>query len=331
MSSQKASTLQSKFLSSLSNDERAHVFELSKKLEVQVRGWVERYPQLVRPVRVPQGCLTLAAAAPFLGADKLMPAALMIFWVFITDDLVDEGIKKGSVSANELWGRFDRALALLKNPRQVDTGGDPLLEALKEIRDELARFPRFELLRGHLVEGLRRFLLRMRREAEWNAAYRHSPRHSMPTFRRYLKNERQTSGSRLIYLCVLTTMEEVSIRSAKDLQPLFAMEYQAACSIRLANDLRGYEREVGEGKQLNALNLLKLELETKEGLAEAAALEKARELLTAAISDGLKNCVELKGKDAATDAERFIVNLASFACDFYAHHDYHHNIVRAQG
>ena len=273
----------------------------------------------------------MAAAAPFLEADRLVPAALMIFWLFAADDLVDEGIMKGSVSAGEIWCRFDRALALLKNPKQADTGGEPLLEALREIRDELARFPRFGLLRQHLAEGLRRFLLRMRREAEWNAAFRASPQHPMPSFRRYLKNERQTSGSRLIYLCVLTTMEGVSIRSGHDLKPLFAMEYHAACSIRLANDLRGYEREVGEGKQLNALNILTYKFKKDEGLVDVAALEKARETLNAAISDGLRNCLELKRKDVATDPERFIVNLASFACDFYAHHDYHHNLVRSNG
>jgi terpene synthase-like protein len=320
VSSQK---LQSKYLAGLSGEEQKHIFTLSAALARPLGEWVARHSQLMRPVRTPQVCLTLAATAPFLDVAALLPAARMIFWVFAADDLADEG----GMPTAELWPRLDRCLALLDNPGEASTGGDPLLEVLKELRDELARYPLFATLRPHLAEGLRAFLRGMHREHEWSAEYRDSPLHPVPSFAEYLENERRTTGSLLILMCVLTTMNDPSVPA--HLPRLLEMERAISVSIRLANDVRGYEREVGEGK-LNALTILQHELMKQEGLEAGAALDRARAKVKELIPNGLELCQTLGRKERTTSVnpERFITNLVAFTCDFYAHHDYHHTLVR---
>lgn len=327
MSSQKSNALKSKFLASLSDEDRAHVFSLTEQLARPVGAWMARYSTLMRPVRLPQGCLTLAATAPFLDAAALQPTAQLIFWIFAVDDIVDEGLQPIA----EVWPRLERALSLLERPESTDTGGDPLLEALRDIRDGLARSPFFATSRPLLARALRDFVSCMQREYDWSAAFRNSPERPSPSFDEYLDSERRTTGSLPILLCMLTMLGDDSV--AEHLPRLLDMEREIAVSIRLANDLRGYERETGEGK-LNALGILQREVRQREpGLDDAAALERARTALKERMPQGLERSLQL-AKAASTRtgrAESFLTNLVSFTCDFYAHHDYHHVLVKTHG
>lgn len=326
MSSSKATALQSKFLSSLPEDARNHVFALMGKLAPALGEWVARYPTLMRPVRVPQVALTVAATAPFLGVEALLPTAKLICWIFAADDLVDE--HQGPL--DDVWPRLQRAVALLEQPARTDTGGDALLEALRQIRDELARYPLFATLQPRLAKAMSDFMAGMRQESEWSAEYRNAPHHPYPSASEYLESELRTSGSLPIFLSVLTTLGDGSVPA--HLSRLLAMEHEAAIGIRIANDLRGYERESSQGK-LNVLGIRKLELMREQGLEEAAALEQARTKLKGDIAAALKSC-ELLDKNEHTESKRpecFIQHLAAFTCDFYAHHDYHHLLVNTAG
>jgi hypothetical protein len=326
MSSQKASTLRSKFLASLSDEERARIFALTRELERPLGEWVARHPQLMRAVRVPQLSLTLAVAAPYLEVSALLPAARMSFWLFAVDDLLDEGL----LPADKLWPLLERALALLDNREGADTGGEPLLEALRDIRDELARFELFAPLRPHLVQALASLLEGMRRELEWSARSRATPELPLPlSFEEYLEQGGiHTIGVLPVYECMLITMGDASIVSR--LPHILSMGREAARCIRLANDLRSYERELAEGK-LNALGLLQREL--IKALGPDDALKKAREQVGDQIRLGLEGCLKL-GSEAPSDSrrpEQYLADLVSFVCDFYAHHDYHHTLERQNG
>ncbi|HYO53615.1 terpene synthase family protein [Archangium sp.] len=318
MSSQKESTSQIKYLAGMSGEERAHIFSLAGELGRPLGEWVARYPQLLRPFRIPQASLTLSATAPFLDAASLLPAAQLMFWVFAADDLFDEGPQP----AAELVPRLERCLALLGNPEDADAGGDPMLEVMRDARDSLARFPLFATLRPHLVEALRDMVRCMHRESDWSAAYRRSPRQPLPSFAEYLENGGPTTGSLPFYLGVFSAMDDASL--AAHLPRLLRMNREAATSIRCANELRGYEREVGEGK-LNGLIILQRELMNQEKLDEAAALERARTMVKDRIPVGLERCRELTRHERTQSGnpERFILNIAAFICDFYVHHDFH--------
>lgn len=318
MSSQKERIAQIKYLAVKSDEERAHILSLAGELGRPLGEWVARYPQLLRPFRIPQASLTLSATAPFLTAASLLPGAQLMFWVFAVDDLFDEGPQP----AAELVPRLERCLALLGNPEDTDTGGDPMREVMRDARDSLGHLPLFAPLRPYLVEALRDMVRCMHRESDWSAAYRRAPQQPLPAFAEYLENGGPTTGSLPFYLGVFSAMEDASIPA--HMPRLLEMNRAASASIRCANELRGYEREVGEGK-LNGLTILQRELMVQEKLDEAAALERARELVKARIPTGLERCQQL-ARQTRTDsgnAERFILNIAAFICDFYVHHDFH--------
>jgi hypothetical protein len=356
MSSQKESIPQIKFLAAKPEKERAHIFKLAGELGRPLGEWVARYPQLMRPFRIPQASLTLAATAPFLSADQLLPPAHLMFWIFVVDDLFDEAPER----ASELLPRLERCLALLDNPQEGVTGGDPLLEIMRDARDSLASFPLFPTLRPRLVQSLRDMVKCMHRECEWSVGFRTSSQQSVPSFLEYLENGLPTTGALPLYLGVFMAIDDSSVEGC--LPQLYDMALQAAISIRCANELRGYEREVKEGK-LNGLVILQRELMAQQpGLEGTAALEQARKVLEARIPEGLRLCRQrLTGqmtqesiggaanplrtwamgenfvgsmrspeprkneRTGSENPERFIMNIASFICDFYVHHDFHLN------
>lgn len=317
MSTQK-DTPQIKYLAVMSGEERAHVFALAGALGRPLGEWVARYPQLLRPFRVPQASMTLSATAPFLDAASLLPAAKLMFWVFAVDDLFDEGPQP----AAELVPRLERCLALLGNPEDGDTGGDPMREVMRDARDALAQFPLFAPLRPYLIDALRDMVRCMHRESDWSAAYRRAPQEPLPSFAEYLENGGPTTGSLPFYLGVFSAMDDASLPS--HMPRLLKMNGEAATSIRCANELRGYEREVGEGK-LNGLTILQRELMRQETLDAAASLERARTMVKERIPVGLERCRELARAERTRSGnpERFILNIAAFICDFYVHHDFH--------
>lgn len=318
MSSQKESIQQIKFLARMSDEKRAHVFALASELGRALWPWVGRYPQLLRPFRIPQASLTLSATAPFLDAASLLPGAQLMFWVFAVDDLFDEGPQP----AAELVPRLERCLALLGNPEDTDTGGDPMREMMRDARDSLGRLPLFTFLRPYLVEALREMVRCMHRESDWSSAYRRDSQQPLPSFAEYLENGGPTTGSLPFYLGVFSAMADASIPA--HMPRLLEMNRVASASIRCANELRGYEREMGEGK-LNGLIILQREFLAQEKIDAAVALERARELLKARIPAGLERCQELARTEhtQSANAERFIMNITAFICDFYVHHDFH--------
>lgn len=327
MSSSKKGALRSKFLESLSEAERAHVFALSGELSGQLEPWVKRYAPLMRAVRVPQLALTMAATASFLGVRELLPAARLSMWLFAVDDLCDERPGPGGLLEDApLWSRLERGVALLEGASR-DTGGEPLLEALGDIRDELEGFALFASLRPLMVGELRELLGAMRLEEEWSVRARSSPQAPLPSLRDYLERGGLHSiGVLPVYMALLTTMGDDSIPA--HLPRLLELGREAAICIRFANDLRSYERELAEGK-LNALGILQRELSAEQGLEPAQALEKAREEVKMRMAAVLERCVALGRGERTQSArpERYTTDLVSFVCDFYAHHDYHHTVA----
>jgi hypothetical protein len=326
MSSSKKSTLQSKFLAGLPGEERERIFARTSKLSEALREWVVRYPELMRERRVGPLCLTLVAPAPFLDVSALLPAV---------DDMLDEH----TVPADKLWPLLKQCRLLLDNPQAVDidavdtegvgTRGRALLESLRDIRAELAGFPLFELLRPRLVKHLGWGLRSMRRELEYITSP-HPPRWS---FYDYLaKCGIHTIGFFPVYLCLLITMGDESV--PEHLDELIAIGREAAIGIRLANDIRSYERELAEGK-FNSLGLLQREfLEMDHGLGPEEALEKVRVTVKDYLMPNRMEYCSKLGQTQLTRtsrAECYITDLVAFVCDFYAHHDYHHTLVRQDG
>ncbi|PTL82370.1 terpene synthase family protein [Vitiosangium sp. GDMCC 1.1324] len=321
----KASLLKSKYLSALPSDVQARVFELTAELARPLGEWVARYP-FMRAVRVPQIALTLAAAGPFRDAPALLPCTRLVAWIFAVDDMMDEGL----IPYAELCARVERCLPILDGAEGSTGQDDPLFQGLREIRDEFARSPLFPALQPHWSHATRQLLGGMQREDQWSAQYRESGQRERPSFEAYLDNGFYSIGVPATYRGALITLGDESVPS--HLPRLREMEREASICVRLANDVRSYEREVAEQK-LNSLTLLQQELVRSAGLTEAAALEQARATIQSSIQQGLERCTALArtGQTTTGYPERFILGIAGFACDFYTQHDYHHILVRQNG
>ncbi len=334
MSSSKETVLKSEFLAGLTEEERRRVFTRSGMLSALLGKWVADYPGIMRPVRVPQLSLTLAAAAARLEgpsddevARRLLPAACLSMWLFSVDDTLDESIEPAAA----MWPRFEQYLSLFGENPDVGTGGEPLLAALRDIREQLRGdegTPRscFDALRPHLRESLAKVRDGMRYEDDWS-----SQRQSAPSFEEYLdKAGRHSIGVMPVYLCILITLGDDSLQP--HLGRLLTLGDQASICIRLANDLRSYERESAEGK-LNSIGLRQRELMQRDGVDAQKALEQARAAVKERMSRALETFL-VPGAGESTGVrhlERLCNDLVAFACNFYSHHDYHHALKTQDG
>ncbi|SEU21955.1 terpene synthase family protein [Stigmatella erecta] len=332
MSSRPENLLRSTFLDSLPGPECEHIFALTQELSASLAAWCAKYPALLRPARVPQISLTLAASAPFLSPRELLPTGCLFLWLFAVDDLCDErspGPEDGAPLS--LWARFEQAVSWLEAPEDAAPHGEPLLQAIRDIRDGLAPLPLFSALRAPLAQSLRDFLRGMQLETEWSRLHRQSPPGPAPSLQEYLEKAACfTTGTLPIYLSVLMATRDAAI--VPRLPHFMGLGHEAAVSIRLANDLRSYEKELAEGK-LNSLILLQREGMAQHGTAPTAALERGRAEVRAHLLGAMERCSQLGGEEATAGcrATQTIVNAVAFACGFYAHHDFHHALVRQDG
>ena len=324
-SQQRESSLKSKYLAALPDEVRTRVFEVTSQLARPLGEWVARHP-LMRPVRVPQICLTLAVPDPYCDVAALQPAVRLVAWIFAVDDLTDEG----NVSPDEVWARLERCLQRLESAQAPGEAEDPLYQGLWEIREDVARLPLFSALRKDWERSLRQLVDSMRREHQWSTRYREFPEQPLPTYSEYVENGRCSVGVLPIFLSAFMAVGKPEMLAR--LPALFVLEQQAASCIRLANDLRSYEKEMAEGK-LNSIVLVRRELAQREGLSEAAALERAVAFTRERIKEGLAQCEVLARAEGNPPgwAELFLIRIAGFSCDFYTHHDYHHSLTRENG
>ncbi|MET0401847.1 MAG: terpene synthase family protein [Cystobacter sp.] len=343
MSSAKESTLQSKYLQGLP-DQGAQVFALTGELSAALRPWMDKHQRMValthapekimRGARARQLCLTLAAAAPFLEVRELLPATCMGTWMFVVDELTDEH----ALISSPLWDGLCRFPALFDAPPSAELLAEPTLgplaEALGDIQEQLRGRSLFAAVRPELALSVGDVLKGMAAEELWSTRYQDPSRPPLPGLEEYLEQGAlQTTGVFPVIVSLLGALEDDSIE--RHLPRLLEMGRQAAICVRLANDLRTYEKELAQGK-LNALGLVQREGMAREGLGEAEALERARLGVQARLDAAVARCMSLGAPENAErtttrHAERFISNLVAFVCDFYTHHDYHHVLVRQDG
>jgi hypothetical protein len=308
--------LKSVFLSALSDDERVRIFDLTARTARAVHPWVVNYP-LIRRVRVWPLSLSIAAAAPFCSVNALATTAHMNLWVFTVDDLFDEEI----VPFRELRRRMQRYQQILSGERAQPGGErDTLVQALQDIRDDLASYPLFEQLEPHWKEALSQTLASMTEEHRWRSVYRETGG-GLPSYDEYLQHAVYSIGGPPHVWTMLIAINDPS--TLAHLPRLTQMGYHASLCIRLANDVQSYAKELSEGK-INSIILRQREL-MAAGIDEDTALQRARAAAVEGIRGGLARLVELAQLDRTETGwpEQAIVDIARFVTDFYVHHDYH--------
>ncbi|HLZ31517.1 MAG TPA: terpene synthase family protein [Chloroflexota bacterium] len=303
--------LRSRFLAALEPADRARIVDLSGHMSHAVHAWAERYP-LIRGVRVAPLSLSVAAGGfPFTTLEALISTARLSLWVFTVDDLFDEG----HAAEHELIERAECYRALIH--REVACPpNDGLATALCDVRDDLARYPLFDRLGTEWATALCGTVDGMLAEYQWSL-----PRASLPSYAEYVRNGRYSIGGPPHMWAAVITADDAS--APAHVEHLRAMEQLASTSIRLANDLQSFEKEVAEG-QINALVILSRALE-EQGMSAPAAFRQAAARVQADMLSGLRSLTGLRA-GVVTDTghpEAAMDNIARFVCDFYTHHDYH--------
>jgi hypothetical protein len=315
--------LQSLFLASLEPAAQARIFDLSAKTSAALHRWAVRYP-LMRRVRVGPLSLSVAAGAPFASVEALISTARLSLWVFTLDDLFDE---EGLPHA-ELIERAERYRALARSEIPC-LAGDNMATALCEVRDDLASYPLFGPLGVEWANALCGTIDGMVHEYEWRLAYRDvadAPA-LLPSYDEYVATGRYSIGGPPHIWAAVITSDDPS--TPAHLDQLGAMEKLASTCVRLANDLRSYQKEIDEGK-INTLVILSRELRAR-GVSRDVAYQHAEARVHADIVAGLNQLSELRAAAGTQTGhpEAAIDNIARFVCEFYTHHDYHTFLAEA--
>lgn len=307
--------LRSNFLESRDPSEQVRIFDLSARAAQTLHRWAARYP-LIRRVRVWPLALSVAAAAPFASVDALIATARLSLWVFTLDDLFDEE----RVPRAELIRRADRYRAIAQH-QPAPVTNDSLAAALCEVRDELAKYPLYSALGKVWSEALCGTIDGMAREYEWRLRYRKEGAAALPTYEEYLATGLYSIGGPPHVWAAVITADDPS--TPEHLDHLRAMEQSASTCIRLANDLRSYQKEIAEGK-INALVLQSRAFHHGGPRMDEAYLQ-AEAQVRDEIGAGLARLTELQiaGGTQTGRPEAAIGDIARFVCDFYTQHDYH--------
>ena len=306
---------QSKFLESLDSAQRDNIFDVSAQVASGLDEWAARFP-LIRSVRVQPLALSVTSAAPFSSVEALVHTARVSLWVFTLDDVFDEE----RFPRADLMRRAERYRAVALGSRP-DPEGDQLVVALQEARDGLAQYPLFASMEKVWVEGVCGTVDGMIREYDWRLDYRVRGSSMLPTYKEYISYGLCSIGGPPHIRSTLITIDDPS--TPKHWEYLRSMERTSCTCIRLANDLRSYDKEVREGN-FNSVAIHNRDL-LQKGLPGDLVHQMAVNKVKADIEKGLDRLMMLQER-ACTDTgqpESAIANIARFVCEFYSRYDYH--------
>lgn len=313
----------SRFLDARDATAQLRIFDLSARTAQSLYRWAARYP-LIRRVRVWPLALSVAAAAPDSSIEALIATARLSLWVFTLDDLFDEE----RVPRDELSRRAARYHAIAHN-QPTAPARDSLATALRDVRDDLTRYPLFAALGHEWAAALCGTIDGMTQEYAWRQSYRQGDAASLPTYEEYLAAGRYSiGGPPHVWAALITTDDPSTPRHLEHLRP---MEQVASTCIRLANDLQSHAKELAEGK-INALVLLSHAFQA-DGCSVEEATRQAMARVTTEITAGLDRLADLQAAACTQTGrpEAVIADVARFVCDFYTTHDYHTFAARYTG
>jgi hypothetical protein len=312
------SSIRSKYLSSLDEDQKLRIFDLTTRVSRELHRWALRYP-LIRKVRVWPVCLSVAAGAPFASANVLTSMARMGLWIFTIDDMFDEEM----VPYSELQRRVAHYHDILAGGRiNPQANRDTMALALHNIREDLRSYPLFADLQDEWAEAIARTLDAMMREHEWRVSFQSSGTIPLlPNYFAYLNFGLYSCGYPPNVWTTLIALGDPSV--LQHLARFKEMERTTSVCVRLANDLKSYAKELDEGK-INAVVIRQYEAMAR-GLSAPQALASAQEVVKQDLWQELQHCNSLQTqiRTSSLQPERAIADTARFVCDFYEHHDYH--------
>lgn len=290
-------------LSQLSADERNNIYQVTDHLGSFLNKYFHDYPAF-DPVRFPATALTSATENPTLPLSILEQIVKIPVWIFTIDSVIDEKLLPKSVLMQHL-GIYEKiVLGEIQEVDEQDQYGVILLEITNVIREN-PLFP-------HLKEFWEQSYIKMIKGMMFEA-YDSSLDVGLD---KYLEHGLYSIGVPMYVVSVWILQHQgTELENQEHLEEIMRL---SSISIRLANDLRSYEKEKNE-KNLNAIFIKEMEFMANGMDAEAAqtmAFSYIESMLQEYMSKFLSKC------DDTIPLEKALHRLTCFSVDFYSETDF---------
>ena len=311
----------------MARDERRVTGEaVQAEVRADMDTWAARYP-LFDPARFPALAVTTVAYLPTVRREDRALAALVSLWIIAFDALVDEnGTDTAAVTTLATrYGALVDADHVERHVTPLRMGGatEQLAAALREIAALLTGYSAPSVLRVWWATSCRATIAAIVRQRELGRT--EGP---MPDYAAALPLLTDSIGVRP-YLAIGAIVGREPGLAAR-LSATTALAGECALAIRLANDLRTWEKDELESG-FNTLVALRAELaHTEPALSATVARERALAMLRARLAISRSRCHARFSMAAGAGAtEAAMVRLMDVAVGIYTDRDYH--TYRADG
>ncbi|MUG94295.1 hypothetical protein F7734_18690 [Scytonema sp. UIC 10036] len=279
-------------LAGISVVDRAHVLQTALSIYPAVENWAAQFP-VILPQRIAGMCLALAATAPYAQPSVIVQGSVLPLIVFAVDDMT-EGVLSMTLTVEQIEAMLTLCVKI------VQSGGNSiyrdypdlikvfpiinesqpwvqLANALTKFCQELQQFPNATIYYHIFAKHFELTLEAQRTELHWSQAFKETG--TYPTYEQYLLNGRKSIAASIILSALLAMVSEpvdseFSLKSHASLETLID-EVMLTCSssIRLANDIAGFERE-RQTQKPNSLLILMLTQGFNQKEAEAIVIKE---------------------------------------------------------
>ncbi|WP_445214802.1 terpene synthase family protein [Brasilonema sp. UFV-L1] len=283
-------------LSGIPAVDRAHVLQTALSIYPEVENWVAQFP-VILPQRIAAVCLALTATAPYVQPSVIVKASILSLIIYAVDDLVDitEGFLDMTLTVEQMEAMLTLYVKLVQSSANSTYRDYPdlikvfptinesqpwvqIANALTKFCQELQKFPAAAIYYSTFAKHFKLGLEAMLTELYWSQAFKETG--TYPTYEQYLLNGRKSIAAPLILSALLAMVGE-PVDSEFSLKPPYAnletlideMMLTSSCGMRLANDIRSFERE-RQAQKPNSLLILMMTQGLSQKEAEAIVLKE---------------------------------------------------------
>lgn len=294
---------------------------LTRNTQLDLERWAEHYPSFA-PEQFSGVILTNAVHVPDWSRSQRLVAVLVSAWILMFDGMVDEG----RISPSELHARVAGYKAVIRGetvtPPRSD---DDLFMALIDIRERMAIFPAFTSLSRHWQWSFDQMVdaIVWQRHGGPALGWVTEPTEiTLPSYDALMKRALHSIGVPFYLATCFILHDEPTLEER--LPVLIEIGEECARAIRLANDLRTWEREELE-QTINTVVVLRYEIlrenpeiDPVECRDRAIQILRERELASIARTHTLL----ASSPGSASPVEAGIGRLLNYVTGFYALQDY---------
>ncbi|EYF08697.1 terpene synthase family protein [Chondromyces apiculatus] len=306
--------------------DRALVADLGRRMYPDVVAWTSRFPSALSD-RIPNVCLTWAATCPDASLPLLVTLSRWAMATFAVDEVMD-GSRYDHAQREELLTLCARAVEdkgrseHSELPRSLPGGvAEPwreVLDAVTVVCREVRALPAADRYYPLFAQDMTRMLRGMSRELAWQQAL--VTRGAYPSYEEYLHCGALTIGAPAGVALLLCGSSGRWPGASVETGELAALreEIALACgaSIRLANDLRTYAREMREQKPNSVSILVHVHrLAQDAARARIEEVQKQHGQRLAQLAAELPEALERWGA--------WVVRLERVSTSLYRNHDFH--------